>query len=121
MRVTPNEKGNTVTLGAGERLRTGPTETSVEVLAPGEVDDALAWRAGRVVFQATPLPEALAHFSRFHGRPITTAPELAPMRIGGRYNLDDLDGFLAALEAIQPVVFTRRPDGSIHATLRTSN
>ena len=105
-------------LGAYDAISVTPAGAALESLSPNALADRLAWREGRVVFNDTPLRDALARFSRYHGRNLTAAPAVADLRIGGRFSLDDLDGFFTALEAIHPVQILRDPDGSIQVTAR---
>lgn len=110
-----------VSLAAGQRLTaTGPA-LRVESLAPAALADALAWREGMIVFADTPLGEALARFAQFHDIQIAASPAAASLRLGGRYSLDDLDGFLAALEEILPVQVTRTHGRPTQVELRASN
>ena len=103
-------------LHGGEQLVSEDRQVRVATLTASQLDDTLAWRQGRIVFAATPLREALARFARYHGRTLTASDEAALQRVGGRYSLDDLDGFLAALEEVLPVRVTRGLDGAIHVT-----
>ena len=119
VRVSPDAGAAPVTLGAGQRLTATGTKLSVEALTPENITDALAWRHGQIVFNRTALGQALASFARFHGQEIATTQEAANLRVGGRYNLDDLDGFLAALEEILPVQITRSPNGPVQVALRS--
>ncbi len=107
-----------VALAAGQRLVAAGPALRVEALAPAVLADALAWREGMVVFADTPLSEALARFAQFHDTPITVAPAAADLHLGGRYSLDDLAGFLAALEEILPVQVTRLPGRPTQVELR---
>lgn len=110
-----------VALGALDAFSITPAGAALEALSPSTLADRLAWREGRVVFNDTPLHEALARFSRYHGRNLTAAPAVADLRIGGRFSLDDLEGFFTALEAIHPVQILRDPDGSIQVTARPAS
>lgn len=103
-----------VQLHAGDWLSAGPGAVTVRALSATEVDDALAWRRGQIVFAGVPLNAALARFARYHGRGIVAAPGIAGLAVGGRYSLDDLDGFLSALEAVLPVRVTRDLSGMVH-------
>ena len=117
------QPGASVLLGAGNQLSAGPDGVAVRMLSAAALDDALAWRQGQIVFADVPLRTALARFARYHGRSITATAAAAKLGIGGRYSLDDLDGFLAALEVEDvlpvPVRVTRNPDGTIQVSLRT--
>jgi transmembrane sensor len=115
--------GATVWLGAGDQLSAGPDGVDVRALSANALDDALAWRQGQIVFADVPLRAALARFARYHGRGITATAATADMRVGGRYSLDDLDGFLASLPDILPVpvLVTRSPDGTVQVSLRSEH
>jgi transmembrane sensor len=110
-----------VSLAAGQRLTASGTTLHVEALSPAAVADSLAWREGKIVFADTPLTEALARFAQYHDSPIAVAPAAAGLRIGGRYSLDDLDGFLAALEEVLPVQVTRPAGQPTQVDLRARN
>jgi transmembrane sensor len=103
-------------LAPGDRFVRSGAAIEVQALSASQLDDTLAWRQGRIVFAGTPLREALARFAHYHGRNLTVSDEAALQRVGGRYSLDDLDGFLADIAEPLGVSFTRGPDGSIHAT-----
>jgi transmembrane sensor len=107
-----------VALTAGDRLTARDGVVSVQALTPVALDHALAWRQGQAVFDGVPLREALARFARYHGRKITATAEAANLPLGGRFSLDDLDGFLAALPDVLPVTVTRHPDGAVDVGLR---
>ena len=110
----PGRAVEPVSLVPGDKLSAGPEGVSVQKLSEGAVDDTLAWRRGQVVFKGVPLRDALAYFARYHGRGITVAPEIAEQRVGGRYSLDDLDGFLTDIEHPLQVHATRSLSGMIH-------
>ena len=103
-----------VQLGAGDKLSADAGAVTVQTLAGSDLENALAWRHGQIVFNGVPLSAALARFARYHGRGITAAPEVAGLSVGGRYSLDDLDGFLSAMEAIMPVRVSRDLSGMVH-------
>lgn len=103
-------------LAIGDQFSSGIHGLSQRTLSPVELENALAWRQGQVVFSDTTLVEALARFARYHGRGITASTDAAGLRLGGRYSLDDLDGFLAALEGVLPVQVTRNLNGTIQVS-----
>lgn len=122
VQVRPADRGDgrptqPVELAAGDRLQAGPQGVTRAALAPDEVADALAWRQGQVVFKGTPLSAALARFARYHGVGLAATPAAAELRIGGRFSLEDLDGFLAMLEEILPVRVARGLNGTLQVTL----
>ncbi|MGH7996588.1 MAG: FecR family protein [Opitutaceae bacterium] len=98
VRVRTGAKNPPVLLRPGERFTSDRDTAAVSRLSAAALGDALAWRSGFVVFDGTPLERALAQFARYHGVRIEAAPGVAGLRVGGRFSLDDLDGFLSALE-----------------------
>ena len=106
-----------VVLGSGDQLKAGPGGLHRSKLSAAELDDALAWRQGRIIFDGVPLSEALARFARYHGQGITASPEAASLRVGGRFSLDDLNGFLTTLEDILPVRVSRGLNGTVQVAL----
>lgn len=110
--------GDPVTLRAGQRY-TGGARAAVRDLSPAALADALAWRDGQIVFDGVPLREALARFARYHGRSLTASADAGELPVGGRYSLDDLEGFLAALEEIFPVEVSQNLTGTVHVRSRS--
>ena len=109
-----------IALTAGDKLSAGPGGVvSVQALSASALDDALAWRQGQTVFRGVPLNEALARFARYHGRSITATAAAAELPVGGRFSLDDLDGFFGALEEVLPVSVKHNLDGTMLVSLRT--
>jgi len=106
-----------VTLAAGDYLQAGPQGVARSNLSPADRDDALAWRRGQVVFKGIPLSEALARFARYHGVGLTATPAAARLRIGGRFSLDDLEGFLTTLEEVLPVRVSRGLNGTVQVAM----
>lgn len=114
VQVRPGGATTPHALRTGDRLVAAAGRVDVTALSASQLNDALAWRQGQVVFDGTPLREALGRFARYHGRALTASDEAARQRVGGRYSLDDLDGFLSSLEEILPVRVSRGLDGAIH-------
>lgn len=109
VRVTPGHGAASETaLEPGEQALLTAAEATVRTLAPGAVQDVVAWREGQAVFEATPLREALDRFAAYHGRPIDVDGRVANLRLGGRYSLDDLEGFLEQIERVLAVRVLRQ-------------
>lgn len=126
VRVTPCEttggrSTEPVALHANDQLVADLGHVTVTSLSGGALEDALAWRRGEAIFEGTPLAAALARFARYHGLTITAAPGVANLRVGGRYSLENVDGFLAAIEAVLPVQVSRESSGAIAVTPRTGS
>lgn len=64
-----------------------------------ELEAALSWRDGMLIFRDTPLMDAVAEFNRYNATPIVVVdPELAEMRIGGSFRNSNAEGFLRLLQ-----------------------
>lgn len=118
VQVRPGKTSAPRSLAAGHALTSGPAGIEVRNLSATELNNALAWRRGQIVFDGTPLQEALARFARYHGRGITATPEAANLRVGGSFSLDDLDGFFDGLELVLPVKVTPDLNGTVQVGLR---
>ncbi len=106
-------------LTAGEHLTATPRTVTRRSLTTSEVEDALAWRQGKIVFNAVSLRLALSRFAQYHGRGITVTTGAENLTIGGRFSLDDLNGFLDALTQIHPIRVNPDPSGILRISLRT--
>jgi transmembrane sensor len=106
-------------LTVGDRISFGPERVEHHTLSTAELDDALAWRRGQIIFNKTPLREAVARFARYHGRGITATADVAESSVGGQFSLDDLDGFFEALEVALPVKVTRNLNGTVQVARRS--
>ena len=105
-------------LAPGQHVSITHDATEITVLEPQGIEDVVAWRDGGILFEGVPLGDALGRFSRYHRRPILVSPEAGAVRLGGRFRLDDLDGFLRGLEGALPVRVTREIEGEIRVTAR---
>lgn len=114
VQVRPSGAPSLQSLHAGDQLTCTHHEVNTLALSKGQLSDVLAWRQGQIVFNGTPLREALDRFARYHGRSISTSDAAGRLLIGGRYSLDDLDGFLASLEdGVLPIRVSWGRDGAI--------
>lgn len=85
----------------------------IRVDRPGldEIERALSWREGYLVFHETPLPEVVAEFNRYRTQKIEIDDSsINSIRIGGRFRCTDANAFLALLQQGFPVAVTQ--DGS---------
>lgn len=108
--------GPPVLLGAGDQLSSGPAGVSVKALPTAALEDALAWRKGQIVFDGVPLKDALARFARYHGHKLQVAGDCANLTVGGRFSLDDPQGFFSGLEESLHVHITTEPSGVVRVT-----
>ncbi|SFP24225.1 FecR family protein [Variovorax sp. OK605] len=91
---------------------------------PGRVQQAdtaalSAWRDGWLVFENTPLGDALAAVNSYRARPIVSnSARIDAMRLSGRFRTGDSEGLLAALPTILPLTTVVHPDGSVALQVR---
>jgi transmembrane sensor len=107
-----------VSLVAADQLSAGTEGVGVRALSHGDLEDALAWRQGQIVFNGVALGAAVARFARYHERSIAVTPEAARLALAGRFSLDDLDGFLTGLAQALPVQIKPAPGGGLEVSVR---
>lgn len=104
-------------LSAGQRAviplaATGPV--SVVSSSPAEIDRALAWEGPQLVFDHTPLEQAIAAFNRFNHRQLILGdPAIAHRKLGGTFRADNVDAFVRLLETGFEITAERRGDAEI--------
>lgn len=94
-----------IELVAGQRRRfakqvsTPPTAPET-LIAPADVERALAWREGRIEFDGESLSTAVAQFNRYSRVPIEVGnPALGEEKLYGAFRMDDASGFARAAAA----------------------
>lgn len=110
-------KSQKVDLYAGDQLTVHPDQSPRVVrgtVMPGGVADS--WRDGWLVFDNTPLQEALPALNAYLSRPLKSAdPRVGKLRLTARLRADDPQALLAALPLILPVRL--EPDVARNAVL----
>lgn len=67
---------------------------------------ATAWREGKVIFDDTPLADAVGQLQRYSHQKISVDASAATLRVSGVFDAGDLAGFAGAVERYYPVVAT---------------
>jgi transmembrane sensor len=76
-----------------------------------DLDKALAWQQGRLVFELTPLPEVLEQIGRYRpGFVMIGDDRLRALKVSGTFQLDRLDEGLATLEQVFALKIARYTD-----------
>ena len=76
-----------------------------------EVEDRLLWRSGRIRFRNIALSDVAAEFNRYSPIQLEVqGPDVAKMRIGGTFAVDNMDGFLRLAESGLGLKVTRAGD-----------
>jgi len=66
-----------------------------------DVQTAVDWTSGRLVFQDTPLPAAIAEVNRYSRTPVVLqAPRAAGVTVSGAFDGGDVDAFVAAMSEL---------------------
>ncbi len=77
-----------------------------------------AWRQGKVVFRDQPLEDVVNEMNRYLLQPLRlTDSRLKRLPVAGVFSIQEVDGFLQALQNQLPVVLTKRPDGGADLSL----
>lgn len=88
-----------VSLAAGQVAVLG-SQGPAQVTSGAQVDDYLAWRTGRLVFDATPVPDVLITLARWYDVDVRVAdPALAARHVTATYTNAPLDEVLTSLAA----------------------
>jgi transmembrane sensor len=109
--VMPHE-GTRIEMDAGEQLVMAPR--GVPRITHVNVDHAVAWEKGRLVFQDEPLASVVRRVGRYSEHRITISDETtANLRISGVFHEGDVDGFVTTVVSYLPVRAERLSDGSV--------
>jgi len=77
-----------------------------------DVDTAIAWSRGRLIFHGSPLTEVLETLSKYSDHPIILSnSSLALLEVNGTFAIGDTAGALSALAAIIPVTISVDANG----------
>jgi transmembrane sensor len=97
--VRVSDSGKTVDLVQDEETTARAGGFSSITHSPVETEHRLAWREGRLVFDATTLTDAIAEFNRYNERQLVIAdPAVGRLVIGGSFAPANIDGFVRLLE-----------------------
>ncbi len=76
-------------------------------------DPALAWRQGKLILDNLALAEALPLINRYLSKPVMLADaNTGAIRIGGIYNLAEVNNLVSSLPKVLPVYLTQNQDGN---------
>ncbi|CUI88610.1 FecR family protein [Achromobacter kerstersii] len=110
--------GDGVLLQPGQTVRTSPAGLEPVRNVPDGTHDA--WRQGWLMFDATPLPEAVAQWNAWRDEPIVLAadPALQTMRVTGSFPAREPGQFLAVLPSVLPVSVQALAEGGTRIVRR---
>jgi transmembrane sensor len=106
-------------LSAGQQLSPAGNDYRVVPVSTRQLSSALAWRDGAVVFDGELLSDAIAEIGRYtDARIIISDPQVAALRVGGRFRTGDVQEFFDALQSALPVSIRRTSDGLVYVDPR---
>ncbi|NVZ71292.1 FecR family protein [Pseudomonas costantinii] len=89
----------------------GVTTPDVQSFNPN--DSALAWRSGKLVLDNLALADALPLINRYLNKPVMLADaSTGAIRIGGIYNINEVNNLVPSLPKVLPVYLTQNQDGN---------
>lgn len=104
-----NRQSRTLAKGQGVEMAHGQEPGDIEQL---DLSAVLAWQRGKIVFENTPLSQAVAEINRYLDQPARLeAPALRDHRIAGIFSVDDPQALIHMLPEFAPVRVYRLPDG----------
>jgi transmembrane sensor len=91
-------------LNAGERLSTASHDYAVTPITAQQLSSELAWREGAIIFDGEPLSEAILEIERYtDARIVISDPQIARLRVGGRFRTGNVQEFFDALQTALPI------------------
>lgn len=110
-------QGEVIDLHGGELVEV--QDGHAEAVRQTDTRALSAWRDGWLVFDNTPLSDALAAVNSYRTSPIVSADARTDtLRLSGRFRTNDSVGLVAVLPTILPVTAVPRPDGSVELQAR---
>lgn len=85
-------------VSAGEEVLAASAGAAVKPVSANELDAALSWREGLLVFEAKPLGEVAAEFNRYNHDQLVVDPSAARVIVDGSFRADNVEGFLRLLQ-----------------------
>src|SRR5690606_25350572 len=106
--------GKEARIAAGHGARIAPGLIAASALDTRTIARRTSWQGRMLVFDGLTIGEAVNEFNRYRRTPIVMKdPQIAALRVGGRFGLTESDQFLKALQAGFGVRVSQRPDGVV--------
>ena len=95
------------------------SEEGGDLIHDVDITKVTGWREGRLFFEDSTLPEAIAEMNRHSPLQITVHdPQLATLRVNGMFRAGEQQAFVSALEQYFPITAEPRGDTQIVLTAR---
>jgi transmembrane sensor len=119
----PLRRGDTSTvqeLTPGERMVVDRSSGRATI-ARADIEKIVSWRQGKILFENTPLAEAIAEMNRYSAAPIVVAdPALDQLQVNGMFYTAQPDNFLRALAQYFSIQLRVAADGSTYLSRQTA-
>ena len=103
--------GSAESLAAGTIAQASDAGVLLQTKRFAEVEEALSWRQGILVFRQMTLADASAEFNRYNTRKIVIEdPAVAALRVAGSFRANNVEAFVRLLERGYPVRAEARGD-----------
>ncbi len=100
-----------LTPGMQASYQQGDATPRVRAINPN--DSALAWRQGKLILDNLALADALPLINRYLNKPVMLADATTgAIRIGGIYNINEVNNLIPSLPKVLPVYLTQNQDGN---------
>ncbi len=110
-----------VRLKVGQRAQI-KSDSAETVIAEALVEDTIAWRQHRLVFNALPLKQVIEEFNRYKDPPVVIEDQtLESLPISGVFRSNNRDSFLQFLSRMELAESSTRTDGTIVLTVGRGN
>lgn len=115
------QKNHDILLHIGQAGRFFKNTSEVTNLSQQEIQNRMAWLNGEMVFSGEPLSFVMSELSRYNDVHISLAPEIRDIKIGGRFDINDIDRILEALQISEGLDIYTSKDGSKYLSKKNSN
>lgn len=100
-----------LSLKAGEQLVA--TRDVAPAIRAADLQAAVAWETGHLVFRDEPLESVVARVNRYTRHPVAIDPALASRRISGVFNAGDVPSFVSAVSTYLHLQAASTADGGV--------
>ena len=108
------KKNSDVLLHVGQAGRFSQNTSEITNLSHREIQNRIAWLNGVLVFSGEPLSYVIADISRYNDIQISITPEIRDLEIGGRFDINDVERILQALQISEGLDIYTSKDGTIY-------
>ncbi|HVT24868.1 MAG TPA: hypothetical protein VHD95_09595, partial [Rhizomicrobium sp.] len=103
-----------IDLVPGDTVTATPNAVTLAHVSKDTLDTSLSWRRGVLVFDRTPLSEAVRELNRYNTEKVVIAdPQTAQTTIGGTFEATNVAGFVRVAHAVLGLRVQYRPGETV--------